>query len=98
MDVAIALSVLAVLAVANCLATRVVVRDSYTERRQKVFQLLAVWLVPVFGAILFSRCTGNRNNRLANTENHETHPWTTSRLLGTLAGLSTRMQTTNHDI
>lgn len=52
MDVAIALSVLAVLVVANCVATRVVVRDPYTERHQKVFQLLAVWLVPVFGAIL----------------------------------------------
>jgi hypothetical protein len=52
MDVAIALSVLAVLVVANCLATRVVVRDPYTERLQKVFQLLAVWLAPVFGAIL----------------------------------------------
>jgi hypothetical protein len=52
MDVAIALSVLALLVVANGVATRVVVRDPYTEWYQKVFQLLAVWLVPVFGAIL----------------------------------------------
>jgi hypothetical protein len=52
MEIAIALSVLAVLVVANGLATRVVLRDPYTERHQKLFQLLAVWILPVFGAIL----------------------------------------------
>jgi hypothetical protein len=52
MEIAIALSVLAVLILANGLATRAVLRDADTERHQKVFQLLAVWIVPVFGAIL----------------------------------------------
>jgi hypothetical protein len=52
MEMAIALAVLAVLVVANGLATRVVLRDRYAERRQKLAQCLAIWLIPVFGAIL----------------------------------------------
>jgi hypothetical protein len=51
MEMAIALSVVAALVVANGFATRIVLRDPYSERHQKVFQCLAVWLVPVFGAI-----------------------------------------------
>lgn len=51
MEIAAALAALALLAAANIVATRVALRDPYSERHQKVFQLLAVWLVPVFGAI-----------------------------------------------
>lgn len=51
MEMAIALSIVAALVVANAFASRVVLRDPYTERHQKVFQCLAVWLIPVFGAI-----------------------------------------------
>jgi hypothetical protein len=51
MEMAIALSLLAALAVANGLATYIVLRDPYAERYQKAFQCLAVWLVPIFGAI-----------------------------------------------
>jgi len=51
METAIALSALAVLALANTFATWVAFRDRYAERRHKVFQVLAIWLVPVFGAI-----------------------------------------------
>jgi hypothetical protein len=36
----------------NAWATSVVIRDPYSERRQKAFQLAAVWLVPIFGLIL----------------------------------------------
>jgi hypothetical protein len=51
MDMAIALSLAAALVVANGLATRIALRDPYTECHQKLFQCVAVWLVPVFGAI-----------------------------------------------
>jgi hypothetical protein len=51
LDVAIALAVLALLVLANGLATRTVLRNPYAERRQKLFQLLALWLLPIFGAI-----------------------------------------------
>ena len=51
MEMAIGLSILAALVVANGFATRIVLRDSYTERHQKVFQCVAVWLVPILGAI-----------------------------------------------
>lgn len=53
-DVEIALGTLtiAVLLVVNGFATREVLRDRFAERQQRVFQLLALWLVPVFGAIL----------------------------------------------
>ena len=50
METAVALSVVAALGVVNGLATWIVVRDRYSERHQKVFQCLAVWLVPVLGA------------------------------------------------
>jgi len=51
MEIAIALLVLGALVVANGFATRVVLRDPDSERRQRLFQLLVVWLVPVLGAI-----------------------------------------------
>lgn len=52
MEIALATIALAVLLVANAFATRAVLRDKFAERHQRAFQLLAVWLVPVFGAIL----------------------------------------------
>jgi hypothetical protein len=52
MDMTIALFVAAALLVVNGTATFIAVRDPYAERRHKVFQCLAVWLVPVLGAIL----------------------------------------------
>lgn len=52
METVVALTVLAILAVTNGVATWVAVRDRYAERRHKAFQVLAVWLIPVFGAIL----------------------------------------------
>ena len=52
MEVALAAVALVALLVANGFATRVVLRDRFAERHQRIFQLLAVWLVPVFGAIL----------------------------------------------
>lgn len=54
MEAAVALSVVAALAVVNGLATWIVVRERYSERHQKVFQCLAIWLVPVLGAIFIS--------------------------------------------
>ena len=53
-DVEVALGTLtiAVLLIVNGFATREVLRDPFAERQQRMFQLLALWLVPVFGAIL----------------------------------------------
>lgn len=52
MESAIALAALGILAVANAVATWIAIRNPYTERRQKLFQVLAAWFIPVFGAIL----------------------------------------------
>src|SRR5688572_692427 len=54
MEVALALA-LAAIAIPlwlNVKATRLVVRDVLSGRRQKVAQLLLVWLVPVVGAVV----------------------------------------------
>lgn len=51
-EAAIGFAFLVALALVNVLATGVVLRDPDTERRQKLAQLLALWLFPVFGAIL----------------------------------------------
>ena len=51
MEAAIAIAVVAALIVANALATWIVVREPYSEPHQKLFQCVAVWLVPVLGAI-----------------------------------------------
>ena len=51
MEIAIAIALIAALGIANIWATWVVVRDPYSEKRQKVFQLAALWLLPVLGAI-----------------------------------------------
>jgi hypothetical protein len=53
-DVEIALGTvtIAVLLIVNGFATREVLRDRFAERHQRMFQLVALWLVPVFGAIL----------------------------------------------
>jgi hypothetical protein len=52
MELALASLAIAVLVICNGLATRVVWRDRFAERHQRMFQLLAIWLAPVFGAIL----------------------------------------------
>lgn len=40
------------LMVANLIASLAVVRDEYSEKHQRRFQLLAIWLLPALGAIL----------------------------------------------
>lgn len=52
MDLFIVLLVLAVPLALDVWATRLVVRDDLSERAQKVFQLLLVWLLPVIGAVI----------------------------------------------
>jgi hypothetical protein len=52
MESTIALAALGILAVANAVATWIAIRNPYTERRRKLFQVLAAWFIPVFGAIL----------------------------------------------
>jgi len=36
----------------NILATVVIIRDRFAEIHQKIFQVAAVWLVPVVGAVV----------------------------------------------
>jgi len=52
MDLFIVSMALAVPLALNVWATRLVVRDDLSERGQKVFQLLLVWLLPVIGAVI----------------------------------------------
>lgn len=52
MDRVVGLAALALLALANVVATWIALRNSYTERRQKLAQVLGVWFIPVLGAIL----------------------------------------------
>jgi hypothetical protein len=49
MKLAIAIALIPLLL--NVFATRLVHRDEYSEKAQKIAQLLFVWLVPIIGAI-----------------------------------------------
>jgi hypothetical protein len=51
-EYAIAASVLAMVLIANVVATRLIVRDKDSESRQKIFQTAFVWLIPIIGAII----------------------------------------------
>ena len=50
MKLAIAIALIPLLL--NVFATRLIHRDEYSEKAQKIAQLLFVWLVPVIGAIV----------------------------------------------
>lgn len=52
MEIAFALIAIAIPLWLNVRATRLVFRDDLSEQRQKVAQLLFVWLVPVVGAVV----------------------------------------------
>jgi hypothetical protein len=52
MELALALVAIAIPLWLNIKATRLVARDVLSERRQKVAQLLLVWLVPLVGAVV----------------------------------------------
>jgi hypothetical protein len=52
MELATALAVLSVLLWLNIKATRLVLRDSLSERMQRIAQVLLVWLVPLVGALI----------------------------------------------
>jgi hypothetical protein len=52
MAIALTLSVLAIVLWLNTKATLAVGRDAYSMRRQKSFQLLLIWLVPIAGSLI----------------------------------------------
>jgi len=52
MEMTLAISAVLILVAANAFATRRVVRDEFAERSHRVAQVLAIWLLPVLGAIL----------------------------------------------
>ena len=75
METGFALTVLAALVLANALATRVVLRDPYSEQRQKIAQCCAVWLVPVIGAIVIFALHRNAEKPSGRYRESETGPW-----------------------
>lgn len=52
MDIALLLLVVSVLLWLNIRATLAVVRDTLSELRQQVWQLLLVWLLPLIGSLV----------------------------------------------
>ena len=51
-ELSVAIAVMAALMLINVIATVVVIRDRYSETRQKLLQLLGLWLLPFVGAVL----------------------------------------------
>ncbi len=50
----------------NSVATYILIRCRHDERRQKLFQVLFVWFVPIVGALLVcSLAWGTSTNRVA---------------------------------
>ena len=65
MNVAV-LATLAFLAIANVAMTVLILRSSAYQRRQKLLQLLLIWLVPVLGpVIVWSFLRGIEGQRVA---------------------------------
>ena len=52
MRMVLMLSIVAALFLLNLAASIVILRDAYSERRQKILQTVLVWLVPIIGALL----------------------------------------------
>lgn len=52
MEIVLALAALAIILGLNVKATISILRDTFSERTQKIAQLLIVWLVPIVGAIV----------------------------------------------
>ena len=52
MELLLVLAVVSIPLWLNVLATRAVVRDTLSERKQRVAQLLLVWLIPLGGALV----------------------------------------------
>ena len=51
LEIALTVGLIAFLFMLDCWATLKVARDQYAERRQRIAQLLLVWLVPLIGAL-----------------------------------------------
>jgi hypothetical protein len=52
MEIALVLAAVLIPLLLNARATQLIVRDDLSERKQKVTQLLVVWLIPIIGAII----------------------------------------------
>ncbi len=52
MEIAFVIVLIAMLLIANAFATWRVKRDEFAEPWQRIAQLIAIWLVPVIGAII----------------------------------------------
>lgn len=51
-EIAVAVLIFAALLALDLLATRAILKDDLSERRQRVAQFVLVWLVPLIGALL----------------------------------------------
>lgn len=52
MEMILLLAAMAIVVAFNARATVIILRDSFSERRQKIAQLLLVWIIPVIGSIV----------------------------------------------
>lgn len=52
MDLILIALVLAILIGMNFAATRAILKDDFTERRQRIYQLIIVWTLPIVGALV----------------------------------------------
>jgi hypothetical protein len=52
MEIAVATILILIWLWLNAVATRTVVRDNLSERKQKVAQLILVWLIPYIGSLV----------------------------------------------
>ena len=60
------LILVAIILVLNVKATWVLVRSTYYDAKQKLFQLALVWLIPILGAVLvWSLATDSSGKRVA---------------------------------
>ena len=52
LSLAVVATIVAIILGLNVAATRAILRDDYSERRQKILQTGLVWLLPIIGALV----------------------------------------------
>jgi hypothetical protein len=62
------LILVAIILALNVNATWVLVRASYYDTRQKLFQLVLIWLIPILGAILVWSLATDSSGKRATTD------------------------------
>lgn len=52
MDTILLAIILVILVALNLAATRAILKDDFSERRQRIYQLIIVWALPIVGALV----------------------------------------------